>query len=115
MQISDYLHGTTDYVKEIAPARTFGFIEEVEALHAAGLGLGGNFGNTLVVYPDHYSSSELLPSECCRHKLLDMIGDFSLGNTLIATSITAYKPSHYGNTKFLKAMFEEIMKNDKQN
>ncbi len=114
LQISDYLHGTTDYAKDIAPARTFGFIDEVEALHAAGLGLGGDFGNTLVVYPDHYSTHELLPSECCRHKLLDMIGDFSLGNAPINASITAYKPSHYGNTMFLKAMLEEIITNNPQ-
>jgi UDP-3-O-[3-hydroxymyristoyl] N-acetylglucosamine deacetylase len=115
LQISDYLHDATDYAKDIAPARTFGFIEEVEALHTAGLGLGGDFGNTLVVYPDHYSTPELLPSECCRHKLLDMIGDFSLGNGVIAAAITAYKPSHFGNTTFLKVMLEEITTNKMQN
>lgn len=70
--------GPDKYLTEIAPARTFGFIEEVEKLREAGLALGGSEENAVVVYPDRLSSDLRFPDEFARHKLLDLIGDIGL-------------------------------------
>jgi UDP-3-O-[3-hydroxymyristoyl] N-acetylglucosamine deacetylase len=91
-----------DYASEVAPARTFGFIEEVEALRAAGLAQGGSFDNAVVVYPDHYSVPLRFDNELARHKLLDLMGDLMLSGTagLPNADIIAVKPSHRLNAAF---------------
>src|SRR5690348_3524419 len=66
------------YAREVAPARTFGFAHEVEALRAAGLARGGSLDNALVIHEDRFSSDLRVPQECECHKLLDLIGDLSL-------------------------------------
>ena len=88
--------GGDDYARDIAPARTFGFIHEVEALRAAGLARGGSFDNAVVVYPDHYSTPLRFEDELARHKLLDVMGDLLLatGHSLPQADIIAVKPSH---------------------
>lgn len=88
-----------DYATEIAPARTFGFIEEVEALLKAGLAKGGSFDNAVVVYQDHYSTDLRFPEELARHKLLDLMGDLLLatGGMLPNVDVVAVKPSHRMN------------------
>jgi UDP-3-O-[3-hydroxymyristoyl] N-acetylglucosamine deacetylase len=91
-----------DYARDIAPARTFGFIEEVEALQKAGLALGGSLENAVVVYPDRYSVPLRFPDELARHKLLDVLGDLALGGfpNLPRADIIAVKPSHRLNVAF---------------
>jgi len=74
------------YATEIAPARTFGFAEEVEALRKNGLVRGGSLENAVVLTRDGAMNPEGLrfPNEFCRHKLLDLIGDLMmLGHPLI--------------------------------
>ena len=95
-QVARFAQGGGDYAAEIAPARTFGFIEEVEALRAAGLAKGGSFDNAVVVYPDHYSVPLRFEDELARHKLLDLMGDLMLSGTagLPIADIIAVKPSH---------------------
>ena len=90
------------YFRDVAPARTFGFIEEVEALLAAGLAKGGSFDNAVIVYPDRYSVPLRFPDELARHKLLDVMGDLTLAGVgpLPAADIIAVKPSHRLNTAF---------------
>ncbi len=88
------------YVREIAPARTFGFIEEVESLLAAGLARGGNMNNALVIYPDRFSSEQRVQQECISHKILDLIGDLSLVGGRLLANVTAIRPSHQINTRF---------------
>lgn len=91
-----------DYAREVAPARTFGFIEEVEALRAAGLAQGGSFENALVIYPDHYSSPLRFPGELAYHKLLDVLGDLFLafgGPLPFPVDLVANKPSHRLNVE----------------
>jgi UDP-3-O-acyl-N-acetylglucosamine deacetylase len=66
------------YASEIAPARTFAFDEEIAAIQAAGLGLGGDARNTLVVGREGYLTEAKWPDEPARHKLLDCIGDLAL-------------------------------------
>lgn len=107
-QVARFDFSTDDYVRDVAPARTFGFIEEVEALQAAGLARGGSFENAVVVYPDRYSSELRFPDELARHKLLDLIGDLSLafpGERLPALEIFAVKPSHFLNVELARRLW----------
>lgn len=101
-QVARFTPGSGDYAAEIAPARTFGFIEEVEALLAAGLAKGGSFDNAVVVYPDRYSVPLRYEDELARHKLLDLMGDLLLsgGVGLPNADIIAVKPSHRLNASF---------------
>jgi UDP-3-O-[3-hydroxymyristoyl] N-acetylglucosamine deacetylase len=97
-----------DYAAEIAGARTFGFIEEVEALRAAGLARGGTLDNAIVIYPDHFSSPLRFPNELARHKLLDMLGDLNLcGSAILPNAdIIAVKPSHRLNVELAQRLGE---------
>lgn len=77
----------SDYEREIAPARTFGFLEEVEMLKKSGLIKGGSLENAVVLSREAVLNPEGLrfPDEFCRHKILDVIGDLALlGHPLIA-------------------------------
>lgn len=88
------------FAAEIAPARTFGFAKEVEALYAAGLAKGGSLENALIIYDDHFSDDLRVPDECLRHKLLDLWGDLFLAGGRIQAAITAIKPGHRINAAF---------------
>jgi UDP-3-O-[3-hydroxymyristoyl] N-acetylglucosamine deacetylase len=90
------------FKREIAPARTFCTVEEIEALHAAGLGLGGSVDNVLVVHRDHYSPGLRFPDEIVRHKVMDMIGDLSLAGGSVAADVTGMRPSHALNVALVK-------------
>jgi len=84
------------YVKEVARARTFGFMQDVEAMRAAGLGLGGSLQNAIVLDEFKVLNQEGLryDNEFVRHKVLDAIGDlYLLGGPLIG-QYTAYKSGH---------------------
>jgi UDP-3-O-[3-hydroxymyristoyl] N-acetylglucosamine deacetylase len=99
-----------DYARDIAPARTFGFIEEVEALRAAGLARGGSLDNAIVIYPDRYSAPLRFDNELARHKLLDLIGDLSLSvaGALPAADIIAVKSSHRLNVAFAAQLADRL-------
>jgi UDP-3-O-[3-hydroxymyristoyl] N-acetylglucosamine deacetylase len=92
------------YEDDVAPARTFGFIEEVEALRAAGLARGGSEDNAVVVYPDRYSTPLRFDNELARHKLLDLVGDLSLVGGPLRADVVAVKPSHRLNTDFARLL-----------
>lgn len=97
------------YLKEIAPARTFGFEHEIEALKAAGLALGGSLENAIVITEDRILAKDGLrfPDEFARHKLLDLIGDLALaGLCLEGLTIEAHRPGHAGNVNFAKLLIE---------
>jgi UDP-3-O-[3-hydroxymyristoyl] N-acetylglucosamine deacetylase len=86
-QSLDFVPAQCDYEAEIAPARTFGFLEEVEMLKKNGLVKGGSLENAVVLSRDSVLNPEGLrfPNEFCRHKILDIIGDLALlGRPLIA-------------------------------
>jgi UDP-3-O-[3-hydroxymyristoyl] N-acetylglucosamine deacetylase len=93
-------HDPQAYAEQVAPARTFGFAEEVEALLAVGLAQGGTLENALLIYPDRFSDSERVPQECLRHKALDLLGDLSLIGRRLQAALTAIKPGHRANTAF---------------
>lgn len=97
-----------NYLEEIAPARTFGFWEEVEALLARGRALGGSVDNTLVIFPDRFSTPPRFPDEILRHKVLDLIGDMALVGTRVRALFVAVKPSHTLNTAFALTLQQAI-------
>jgi UDP-3-O-[3-hydroxymyristoyl] N-acetylglucosamine deacetylase len=94
------------YVKEVSRARTFGFVNEVEALRAAGLAMGGNFENAIVMDEYRVLNTDGLRAgdEFAKHKILDAIGDLAaLGRPLIA-SYVAHKSGHALNNRLLRAL-----------
>jgi len=92
------------FVKEIAPARTFCFDYEIEALQANGLARGGSLDNAIVIGPNGIYNKEPLKfqDEFVRHKILDLIGDISLAGKQIKAKIVAEKPGHERNVSFVK-------------
>jgi UDP-3-O-[3-hydroxymyristoyl] N-acetylglucosamine deacetylase len=97
------------YVSAVARARTFGFVNEVEALRAAGLALGGNFENAIVMDEYRVLNTDGLRSgdEFAKHKILDAIGDlYLLGRPLIA-AYEAHKSGHALNNQLLRALLAD--------
>jgi len=82
------------YLAEIAPARTFGYLHEVEALLAAGLARGGSLDNALVFAPDGPMTPLRWPNEVVRHKALDLIGDFALLGAWPQCEVISIKSGH---------------------
>ncbi len=100
---------TTSYVKEIARARTFGFMQDVETMRSQGLGLGGSLDNAVVMDEYRVLNSDGLryEDEFVKHKVLDAIGDlYLLGHPLIGT-FTAHKSGHALNNKLARALLED--------
>jgi len=96
--------GPEVFVDRIAPARTFGFWEEVEALHQRNLALGGSLDNALVIFPDHFSSELRFADEPVRHKALDLIGDLALLGRPLQGHVVALKASHRLHLELVKAL-----------
>jgi UDP-3-O-[3-hydroxymyristoyl] N-acetylglucosamine deacetylase len=95
----------TSYVKEVARARTFGFIQDVEALRESGLALGGSLDNAIVVDEYRVLNAEGLrySDEFVKHKVLDAIGDlYLIGHPLIG-AFSAHKSGHALNNRLLRA------------
>ena len=92
------------FVEEIAPARTFGFREQVDQLRAAGLIKGGGLDNALVCDGDSWLNPPLrFPDEPVRHKLLDLIGDLALVGFPQA-QVLVYRGSHGLHTDLAAAL-----------
>jgi len=94
------------YVKEVARARTFGFMQDVEAMRAAGLALGGSLQNAVVLDEFRVLNAEGLryDNEFVKHKVLDAIGDlYLLGHPMIG-QYTAYKSGHGLNNQLARAL-----------
>ena len=128
------------YATEIAPARTFVFVREIEPLLNAGLIKGGDLDNAIVIYERQTTQERLdqladflkVPrldatklgyiqhkplvweNECTRHKLLDIIGDMALIGRPIKGRIIATRPGHTINNKFARLMRREIRKHEIQ-
>ena len=82
------------FIREIAPARTFGYLHEVEALRNAGLARGGTLDNALVFAPDGPLTPQRWPNEVVRHKTLDLIGDFALLGAWPKLEVVSVKSGH---------------------
>ncbi len=135
-----YLKDIKDFAKEIAPARTFSFLHELEMLLKNGLIKGGDLSNAIIFVDKEISdeTKELLkdyfkkddfevkpngilnnidlqwPNEAARHKLLDVVGDLALIGTKLKGKVIANKPGHKVNTAFAKKL-QKIIKNEKRN
>ena len=97
------------FVKDVARARTFGFVNEVEALRAAGLAMGGNFENAIVMDEYRVLNTDGLRSgdEFAKHKILDAMGDlYVLGKPLIA-AYAARKSGHALNNQLVRALIAD--------
>lgn len=134
------LECVTDFATEIAPARTFVFVREIQQLRQAGLIKGGNLDNAIVMYERKLPQSELdeiadalkvprhnaeelgylnhrelaYPNEPARHKLLDIIGDMSLIGKPIKGRIIATRPGHKINNQLARLIRKDIKQNEVQ-
>ena len=101
VQFGDYEITAETFSREIAPARTIGFMYEVQALQAQGLALGGSLDNA-VVYDDEKALNVLrFPDELVRHKILDIVGDLFLAGR-VRGHVIAVQSSHALNTGLAK-------------
>jgi UDP-3-O-[3-hydroxymyristoyl] N-acetylglucosamine deacetylase/3-hydroxyacyl-[acyl-carrier-protein] dehydratase len=134
------LKNLSDFKAEIADARTFSFLHELETLLDNGLIKGGDLNNA-IVYVDKEISEKTMqnlkvafgkddisvkpngildnltlhyPNEAARHKLLDVVGDLALVGTRIKGKVIANKPGHFVNTQFAKKL-QKIIKIEQKN
>ena len=99
------------YKREIAPARTFGFVRDIGALQQQGLALGGRFDNFVLMGDQGPINCELrFPDEAVRHKILDAIGDLYLLGRRIRGKVTACMTGHSDNIALVKLLREELKK-----
>jgi UDP-3-O-[3-hydroxymyristoyl] N-acetylglucosamine deacetylase len=111
---TQYYYGPVEpaaYALEIAAARTFGYLHEVEALRARGLALGGSLENAIVFAPDGPMQPLRWPNEVVRHKVLDLIGDFALLGAWPLCEVVAIKSGHALHaqaTRELRARMPEL-------
>ncbi len=134
------LDDMSKFADEVASARTFVFVREIQPLLAAGLIKGGDLQNAIVIYEKQMSQEELdkmadslnvehrdatqlgylqtrplvWPNEPARHKLLDIIGDLALIGRPIKGRIIATRPGHTINNKFARQLRKEIKQNEVQ-
>lgn len=96
------------YLKQIAPARTFGFEEEIAFLRANGLAKGGRIDNCVIIQKDGFSVPLRFPDEMVRHKILDLLGDLKLTNKILGPMhITCHCGGHKTNVEFAKLMLKQ--------
>lgn len=97
------------FKKEVARARTFGFLQEVERLWAAGLARGGSLDNAVVISGDKVLNEEGLrfDDEFVRHKVLDAVGDLYLAGAPIIGQFHGVRSGHTTNNRLLQALFAD--------
>jgi len=97
------------FASAIAPARTFGFADQIEQLQQAGLIKGGSLENALVCDKLGWLNPPLrFPNEPVRHKLLDLVGDLSLLDVVPRAHIVAYKASHHLHTQLARRLAQHL-------
>ncbi len=96
------------FLREIADARTFGFMADVDAMRASGLGRGASLDNTLVVDAGRVMNPEGLrfEDEFVRHKMLDAIGDLAMVGASICGRFVADQPGHALNARLVRALLD---------
>lgn len=97
-----------DFRRQVARARTFGFMNQIEALKKRGLIKGGSLHNAILVDGDRIINESGLRyrDEFVRHKVLDCLGDLSLAGVPILGHYYAYKPGHGLNSLLMQKLFE---------
>jgi UDP-3-O-[3-hydroxymyristoyl] N-acetylglucosamine deacetylase len=94
----------SSFVEDIAPARTFGFLREVELLRQNGLALGGSLENAVVIGESGVLNKLRFPDECVRHKVLDAIGDLALLGHPIVGHLEGCKAGHALHTALAREL-----------
>ena len=95
------------YARDIAPARSFCFEDEIEALKALGIGKGASYDNVLVINAAGEPSTPLrFEDEFVRHKILDLIGDLYLAGHLPKAQVIAMRTGHTFHAEFVQALAE---------
>jgi UDP-3-O-[3-hydroxymyristoyl] N-acetylglucosamine deacetylase len=108
---TQYFDGRIDseaYRQELAGARTFAYLHEIEALWARGLGRGGSLENALVFTPDGPMQPLRWPDEAVRHKVLDLIGDLSLLGAWPQFEVVAIKSGHELHASITRALLRDM-------
>ncbi|MDQ2865558.1 MAG: UDP-3-O-acyl-N-acetylglucosamine deacetylase [Candidatus Eremiobacteraeota bacterium] len=95
------------YAKQIAPARTFAFLRDVEAMREQGLARGGTLDNALVFDDDGPMQSLRWENEIVRHKVLDLIGDFALLGAWPRCEVIAIKSGHAMHARVTRALRQQ--------
>ena len=128
-----------EFVTEFAPARTFCFLHEVEALYESGLIKGGTLDNAIVIIDKKLEQRDIdkarkmlnikedvfegengilnnrqlrFPNEPCRHKTLDLLGDMFLCGSYVKAQILSARPGHKSNIAFARLLRENLKKNE---
>ncbi|HEY8947464.1 MAG TPA: UDP-3-O-acyl-N-acetylglucosamine deacetylase [Rhizomicrobium sp.] len=98
-----------NFARDIAPARTFGFMHELDALNKMGLGRGASLENTLAIEGDTVLNKDLMrfSDEFVRHKILDAIGDMALAGAPLLARFEGVKSGHATNNAVLRALFAD--------
>jgi len=96
------------FADKLAPARTFTFEKEVEALRERGLALGGSLENAIVLGDDSILNEQELrfPDEFVRHKMLDLTGDLSLIGRAVRAHVVAYRAGHDMHLRLARAILQ---------
>src|SRR5258707_3658250 len=96
------------FIDEIAPARTFGFLKEVEWMRQHGLALGGSLENAIVIGDTGVLNNSLrFEDEFVRHKILDVIGDMALVGHPLIGHLVAHRGGHALHTEFAAMVLQE--------
>jgi UDP-3-O-[3-hydroxymyristoyl] N-acetylglucosamine deacetylase len=95
-----------DFAAQLAPARTYGFWEEVRHLLERGLARGGDFSNALVIRTDGYCSEPRFANEPARHKCLDLLGDLALLGRPLRARVVAVKAGHRLHVELVHRLLE---------
>ncbi len=100
---------STSYVQEVSRARTFGFMQDVEAMRSQGLAMGGSLDNAIVMDEYRILNSDGLryDDEFVKHKALDAIGDLYLLGHPIIGAFSGFKSGHALNNQLLRALLED--------
>ncbi len=108
-QTAHFIVDRTTFRNSIAPARTFGFYEELEEMKRNNLALGGSLDNALLFTKEGLVNDRLrFANECVRHKMLDLIGDLSLISCRIIGHFIAYKAGHSMDMALVKKIDRAI-------
>ena len=97
----------TDYTADVAPARTYGFKNEIEWLLSKNKALGASLKNALVIAEQGFSTALRFPDELVRHKVLDFIGDITALGAVPAAEFFVYKSGHLFTNRFVKEMLAD--------
>jgi UDP-3-O-[3-hydroxymyristoyl] N-acetylglucosamine deacetylase len=97
------------FIEQIAPARTFGFLKEVEMLRQRGLALGGSLDNAVVLGETGVLNNALrFEDEFVRHKILDVVGDMALVGCPVLGHLVVHRGGHALHTEFASKILQEV-------